>query len=75
MALFLLYNAINLQLQGDLDRSGLAWFRVFFSFLFFPPMLCRKISINVTVLRKNNLLWKSSGSDTNDLCFELPKET
>lgn len=39
LALILLYNAINLQLRGDLDMSGLVWFRIFIP-LFISPFPC-----------------------------------
>lgn len=53
LALILLYNAINLQLRGDLDMSGLVWFGFFYPSSSFPlPMLCRKISINFEVLER-----------------------
>lgn len=75
MALILLYNANNLQLQADLDMSGLVWFRFFVPLFFFPPLLCRKISINFEVLERAACFGSCQDSDTNDLCFELPKET
>lgn len=53
LALILLYNAINLQLRGDLNMSGLVWFG-FFILLFLSPSPCfkEKISIHFKVLER-----------------------
>lgn len=54
--------------------SGLVWFG-FFILLFISPFPCfvEKISINFEVLERAACFWGCQ-TETNDLCFELPKK-